>query len=367
MTDTLILDLAPVDVLFFRDGRSFENGRVKSGLPMPQTLAGALRTRLLTRLGCDFGKLNEAQKKGHGFAEALRDQGDALAAVADLRVAGPWLAYQDKGPILVPTPASLHREKGGKALHRLDPLTEPLPGWPPPTTTPGELRPLWLRKNVRSEPADGFLTWDGLHKFLKGAVPDSKDVVDSGDLYCFETRTGIAIKPGGTTVREGGIYTADFLRLKKDVVFRAEVSGLRGDLATALKNEDVLRWGGEGRLARLHKVREGPIRWPALSASAGPQQGDGATVLVTTPALLDGGWRAADWRLLAAAVADPVAVSGWDLARRGPKATRFAVPAGSVFFFERDDPACPREPYLGAEADGLLGYGCYVKGAWNYA
>ena len=37
-----------------------------------------------------------------------------------------------------------------------------------------------------------------------------------------------------------------------------------------------------------------------------------------------------------AASGSPVAVSGWDVARGGPRRTRFAVPAGSVYFVEGD-------------------------------
>ena len=41
--------LDPLDTLFFRDGRPFDaSSRVRGGLPNPQTLAGALRTALLS-------------------------------------------------------------------------------------------------------------------------------------------------------------------------------------------------------------------------------------------------------------------------------------------------------------------------------
>ena len=49
------LRLDPLDVLFFRDGRPFgESTRAEGSLPVPQTLAGALRTALLTRAGFDL-------------------------------------------------------------------------------------------------------------------------------------------------------------------------------------------------------------------------------------------------------------------------------------------------------------------------
>jgi CRISPR-associated protein Cmr3 len=72
MTIRIGLILEPLDVLFFRDGRPFEAGiRVGGQAIMPQTLAGALRTALLDRAGCDFQALGAAIQGGASFAEAL--------------------------------------------------------------------------------------------------------------------------------------------------------------------------------------------------------------------------------------------------------------------------------------------------------
>ncbi|HPP52176.1 MAG TPA: type III-B CRISPR module-associated Cmr3 family protein, partial [Thermoguttaceae bacterium] len=50
--------LESLDVLFFRDGRPFSAAtRVRSGPPMPQTLAGAIWTALLRQAGCDIPRL----------------------------------------------------------------------------------------------------------------------------------------------------------------------------------------------------------------------------------------------------------------------------------------------------------------------
>lgn len=359
MATTLTLDLTPADVLFFRDGRPFDTGRVDSGLPLPQTLAGALRTHLMSALGCDFAALAQALQGGRDLSAALAQQSAELAAVAQFRLAGPWLARDDE--VLLSTPASLHRKKDGDDLYLLAPLGEDLPGWTDDAERQGA-RPLWLRKDVRSEPAGGFIALSGLQSILNGETPDPGAVRKADDLFAIEHRTGIGITPGGSTAAEGQIYTAGFLRLRPGVRFRAELSGVSESLAAILRATAVLRWGGEGRQVHL-TCRESAIDWPKAPADGG----DGAMVVLTAPALLDGGWRQRDWRPVTAAVDRPVPVSGWDLARRGPKPTRFAVPAGSVFFFDRDDPACPDGPFVGANADGLLGYGCYVKGGWRYA
>jgi CRISPR-associated protein Cmr3 len=69
--------------------------------------------------------------------------------------------------------------------------------------------------------------------------------------------------------------------------------------------------------------------------------------------------------LCAAAVEGPYAISGWDLARGGPKPTRFGVGAGSVYFTEG---SLPDTRYLSNNADdSTIGYGFYLKGSWEYA
>jgi CRISPR-associated protein Cmr3 len=93
----------------------------------------------------------------------------------------------------------------------------------------------------------------------------------------------------------------------------------------------ALPLGGEGRHAQLRRLSK-PYAWP--------QQPKGSKqkplVLLTTPCAFQGGWkpRCLDGRLVAVAVPGSLSFSGWDLARGGPKPTRFAAPAGSAYFLE---------------------------------
>src|SRR5579885_1064381 len=100
------LGLRALDTLFFRDGRPFDApARALGGLPLPQTLAGALRTALLARAGFDFAAFSRRRKHA-GPLDALRS-GGAPEWVLAARFRGPWLALQDgDGPIepLLPVP-----------------------------------------------------------------------------------------------------------------------------------------------------------------------------------------------------------------------------------------------------------------------
>lgn len=359
---TVTLILEPLDGLFFRDGRPFDaSTSATSGLPQPQTLAGALRTALMQNLRCDFGKLNSDLERGAPLDAALADQGADLGAIAGLSVRGPWLA-KDGAPLL-PAPLQLHREKHGRALHLLTPLRDDLPGWRE-TAAPEWERPLWVPTEAVTEPAGGFITLKGMAEVLKGRPPAADALLSGACLYGIDRRVGLAIKGDTLTGEDAMLYGVGFLRLRDGVSFVAELDGLTAPLRKALDAQQVIAWGGEGRRVRV-RITDGALPWPAPPDTPASDQG-GTVLVLTAPAFLDGGWRGAGWRPLAAAVRDPVPVSGWDLARRQPKPTRFAVPAGSVFFFAGDPPGDLAHG-LGSAEDRRLGYGCVLKGVWRHA
>lgn len=376
---TIGLVLEPLDVLFFRDGRPFEfSSQVASGLPSPQTVAGSLRTWLLCRAGWDFEKAAKEKR----FAEAVREEGSPAAAVADLRFRGPWLALkgeddQDIEP-LVHVPATLLKIEESEEIVRLDPLKDlPLPGWSPPEKG---MLPLWRRDQRPAKRVEGYLRLKGLEDFLAGQVPDRKEILPDKDLFQLDRRVGIAIDPNSLTAEKEKIYAASLLALnkKKNVRLYAEVVGPEDVLKELLHAESeppaVLPLGGEGRQVSLRPVKA--VKWPQQQ----PAQEQGTLLLLTTPGLFDRNRadqgsdenRRKAWRpdllagnLAAAAVPGHQAFSGWDLARRGPKPNRFAVPAGSVYFLK-----CPLEPRPEAlfsdEKDLPQGWGSFVEGVWNY-
>ncbi|MBI2190385.1 MAG: type III-B CRISPR module-associated protein Cmr3 [Planctomycetes bacterium] len=362
--NTIGLNLQPLDTLFFRDGRPFEAAtQAASGLPLPQTLAGALRTWLLRRAGCDFEKLaqamEQAKKNDKGFAEAVANgQNSEVAAIGKLRFRGPWFALN--GQPLVPAPAILHQIKDSEEIVRLAPLKTRLPGWNPPS--PGML-PLWWKGNKPTERLDGYLTRSGLQKFLDGNTPekDKKDILEASDLFDFDRRVGIGVEPENLTAEEGQIYAVSLLALKKEVTLYAEIDAPEEALKLFPHQEAAvpIPLGGEGRRVALERIE--PVCWPIASPSEGR-----ALLLLTTPAFFDvrrAGLR--QYQAIAAAVPGYEAVSGWDLAKRGPKPTRFAVKAGSVYFLEK--PLNPAPPSLCEGEDAALGWGGFVTGGWNYA
>ncbi|QUV81808.1 type III-B CRISPR module-associated protein Cmr3 [Chloracidobacterium sp. D] len=369
---TVGLCLEALDVLFFRDGRPFMDGteQMLSGLPLPQTLAGAICTALMQAASCDFGRLRHALEEGKPFAEAVREACSAEAHwIGALAVRGPWLARWDKNPatpceVLVPAPATLHRAKGkagGQQLFALAPLQEELPGWHP--VPEEQRRPLWLKEAVVTEPVEGYLTPAGLFHFLEGKPVSATEVVPAGDLFGLDYRIGIGISPERLVSEESQIYGRGFLALKQGVFLYAEVCLPDDAPAGALDTLTTLAFGGESRHVLCHRLKE-PFAWPREVPST---EGQKPLVLLTTPCVFAHGWKpeAFTGRLAAAAVSGSVAFSGWDLARGGPKPTRFAVPAGSVYFL--NDPLGQGPPSLAeTDDDRRQGWGCYVTGVWEY-
>ncbi len=378
-TGTIDLELEPLDVLFFRDGRPFDAAaRAAGGLPMPQTVAGALRTWLLGRVGCDFGALAAAIRNGVPFVAAASARGRGPAAVGRIHVRGPWFARRGERCVptpattradvdeaktlprlerLVPTPATIEVDVDDpKKLYRLDPLADDLPGW----QGADGLLPLWRRRPGAAKPRGGYLRPSGLARFLKGDVPLPCQVIDTDALFGYENRTGIGIDAARGAAGDGMIYSTRMMRLRPGVTLVVELVGSPEDLAVCPKQDDVLALGGEGRrvvVRRAHDVR----KWPAPEAD----DGRGRIVLLTTPAPF-GGWRPPGLPLAAAAVPGHVAVSGWDLARNGPKPNRFAVAAGSVYFLRENVRPDRRGGSLCAPDDAALGWGAYVEGAWEH-
>lgn len=374
--------LEPLDVLFFRDGRPFGPAtRASSGQPLPQTLAGAVCTALLAQAGCDFTQLAHAMRRSgespapfrERLAEAIRQAGGP-EWVAEIEVRGPWLARCPNGhlarcEVLVPMPAVLHRPKGKRisdqqaGFVRLAPLAQgkSLPGWKPPR---GSLRPLWPPSADPSEPAQGYLTPKGLQTFLRGGIPASpaspEDWVAPEKLFDYELRTGIRVEPDRLASQEGEIYTRRFLALRPTVGFYAEVR-VPAQGAVAWDRLGTLHFGGEARRVAVRPLPK-PFEWPR-ALPAGAQK---PLLLLTTPGLFDEGWqpRCLLGFLAAAAVPGEVALSGWDLARGGPKPTRFAAAAGSVYFLESLPPHLP-SLLSDHEDDRRQGWGHFAQGVWH--
>ena len=352
-----LLRIDPVDTLFFRDGRRFAPAaRAASGLPKPQTVAGALRTAMIRLAGIRPEAVAANIRRGQPFRDAVPDGTVAGADIGAVQFRGPLFGLD--GQVLFPAPAILRQDRSSGKILRLDPLDEPLPGWRP--QKPG-MRPLWCRTRRRLRPVSGYLAPGEMIRFLEGSVPG--DIIPAEDVYAFDDRTGIGIDPDRSTAGDGRIYGVRMLSLTRSACLYAELTGPPEALDLFPASGELVALGGEGRhavvtpepgFARLDRPRVGP------NGETGNR-----LIVLTTPAILGGGYPRS-LGLLAASVPGYETVSGWDLARKGPKPNRFTVPAGAVYFLR------PHRPHPGTGAfadpeDAAVGWGSYLEGTWNHA
>ncbi|RME73475.1 MAG: hypothetical protein D6776_07005 [Planctomycetota bacterium] len=383
------LILEAVDGLFFRGGRPLAAGYdAPSQWPVPQTLAGAIRTHVLRRLGVDLRKAaDNVRDRGMPLLDGLRDAG-APSWALEVHVAGPLPAIvgeNDKIELLYPCPANLVWEdvedaptaggaRAARRILRLDPLREAPPGWNAEET--GMALPLWVRHPRPGKAVGGWLRAAGASAWLRGETPRAEDVLATGSLFQREPRTHVSLHKRTLTADEGLLFSLTFLRPRHDVRLSDGTPGRSafyawlewpeaGESPEALfPDGTAVFWGGERRLARCrrapHTLRDG-------LESVAPGSFDGQARWLLTPAIFRRRWKPDnDAGLVAAAVAGSHAVSGWNNLGHHPRPTRFAVPAGSVFFYRGDDAPDPTTSLCNDPALVSEGWAVDLVGGWNH-
>ena len=345
--------LDPREAMLFRDGRPFgPSASVRSGLPSPQTFAGALTFAL-----CEsFARPGSSSRDANDRLDVLR-RFHVPESLRAMRFRGPWLARGDE--VLVATPADVVVEdKGGNA----EPRRLAVPAGPPAGWRDDKLLPLWLPDADADEfdlpplkPAGGRVAvGGGLAEWAAGGTPTADQIVADEKLFCFEAKLGIGRDVQTRTAGDAEIYAARLLRLREGVGFYGEVvvpAGAADEAAAWLDSVVDLRFGGEAKRVGVRRVEV--AAWPTPPA-AGP-----CVALLTAPAAFAAPpYTLPPAAVVAAAVPGQVAVGGWDLARRRPRPTRFCCPPGSVYHLA----APPAVPQWAGGEDSILGFGTLIVG-----
>lgn len=354
------------DPLLFRDGRPFSNelGALTARtlrIPLPGTLAGALRSRIGDAAGWDW------QKGGPDLARAVT-------------VAGPLLVLNNA--LLFHAPADALIGKDESEAVRLAPLRPTQPPAGAGCDLPSGLRPLSVI--IDAKPESGYEFWSGedLFRWLANPSGDGLPLPCQHTALSIDSRIHVKIEAERGAAQEGMLFSTESVDFQGGHAFLACVqtdgdSGMSG----------LWPLGGERRLAYCEAAD--PVQWPSCpdglaTAVAAARR---VRMQLATPACFSGGWRPG-WldsdlvgsppglpdvrlQLVAAAVPRREAVSGWDLAARGPKATRWLAPAGSVYYFDvrAGDPSALTgsgwlAPVSDGEHDRIDGYGLALWGVW---
>lgn len=394
--------IEPRDPLIVRDGKPIGgDARIETlPFPFPSTTAGAARTRMASPQG-EFSLSKENAKK-----------------LLEIPVAGPVLAEVDvstgeANQYYFPAPRDALVFPVKNAQEKLTHLTvrrlvpqSLLPGARTDSLGEHELLPIAALGGEKTEklydkaPAywneANMLAW--LEKTNGDEVTCVPNELGLAQLP-METRTHVAIQPGERVGMDGQLFQTKGLRFTQNQQEPSERTKWRNvrQLAISIRasdgaiGKDVMELrnelapiGGERRLARWRKSSRG---WPECpqGITNAIRKSKTARIVLVTPAMFKRGalpeWNGKVWpegKVIAtvkgACVGRPEIVSGWDMVKNGPKASRRLAPAGSVYFVqlrgtEKEIEKWVTDAWLSSVSDApqdrLDGFGLALVGVWE--
>ena len=379
-----ILEVSALAPLHFGDGRPFaasegnETHARSLLMPLPSSFAGFVRTQYARGSGLNLGNL-EVLRQLHG-----------------LPVYGPVLFLDGQSYFPAPLDAIYSSDNPGSPAKRLRPVKQGAGG----TDLPQGMLPLKPAQAVKAGPGPALWSRREIEKWLIGNGSVSPKEAEPAE----EIRVHVKINPERRSAEDGMLYSVAYRNLAAHVS-RDEIKiwTLRGrvKLPAGAAVEELGFLGGERRPVHLRLLDGLSEHWWDVPERIKQtfEQGELfargnklVRMVLVTPALFSGGWKPG-WiersgtgekhlprglakvrlRLVAAAVGRRQPVSGWSLRENRPKPVRWAVPAGSVYFFEVEDgdPAAVLESWLrpisDEEQDRKDGFGLAVWGVGSYA
>ncbi|MFE4569850.1 type III-B CRISPR module-associated protein Cmr3 [Paenibacillus chitinolyticus] len=306
-----------VDTFFFRNASPFDADLSQSASslfpPFPSVYAGALRYADTTP-GRSSSVISRALKIG--FSGLMVD-----------------------GRLLLPRPLDTWVSPSFK-LERLSLVPSPVGSSPLPYC----LTPVTLTEDKEVEPrGGGYVEEADLSRYLEGADREAL-CLSLSDFVKREGHVGIQIDRSSGSSRSGLWYSIEKVRpvdaCNRRCSLVVEAEGVSVDTSSSIK------LGGEARAASIRRLEREESFAPVTSSSRYFK------LYLAAPAIFKQGWL--PWwidpvtkegvfaykkhrirvRLLSAAIGRHVAVGGFSMEKRHPKEMRYAVPAGSVYFFE---------------------------------
>jgi CRISPR-associated protein Cmr3 len=333
--------IEPNDVLMFRDGKPFSRGddHYARGIfpPFPSTFYGAIRSKILSEKYPQY----ESYQKGV-MPDDIKIEIGTNSAYGSLTITNFILARRESKGInpIFPIPKDIVKIKGKdkKDLFILKP-EEQLKNQINFNLPVASLTNLWLKNEDPFEEINDFISLKMLDKYLQGDIPD--ETIDKNDLYQKEERVGIAKDRIRKAAATGLLYSVEYFRLKQEVGFIVELSGVK-----SLPKEGLLRLGGDHRSAFYKEVS-----FQMLDAEVIKKKVNNTRrfkLILLTPAIFNNGWLP-DWidvrsgeglingislKAVSAAIGKPLYAGGFDFVKGKPKDMKKAVPQGSVYYFE---------------------------------
>jgi len=324
-----MIKIEPIDTLFFRDGKPFSMGDQSTAFgifpPYPSTIFGAIRT----------GVIAQNQGFSHFLAGKMAPEiGTIEDSSASFKLKGVFLYNSADDYLYLPAPLDLFTEdkKKGKRteIKELPPFL---------TNLDYDRFPFAVDVEKAESVQNFYLLHTDFSAYLNGSETEF-DIYPEHSFYHIEYKTGIKINPRTKTVEEGNLYRVGMRRFKKEWMLACDFEG-----APSLRNEGVLKLGGEGRIVRYETIS---LKLPDNRQSVVKRIKETGQIKLyfATPALFRNGWLPDEevingpnyhLELLTASIGSPLHVGGWDMAKNrgkgGHKPMMRAVPPGSVYCF----------------------------------
>lgn len=315
----LRLNIEPLDLLLFRDGRPFSRGESATSLlfPSPLTFQGAVRAKLW-------------KFKENIPSEWLEPEEPPFLFY------GPF--FEKSGDLLFPIyPAVLNIFTYEDKFVKAENCNLPSKKWSLP-----------LEKGFEKTERV-FLPIDEFKAFLLNKGPDKGKFVQERELWEVEERVSIRIDPERYSVsEEDALFFVGFLRLKSGVRFSLfiEVEGdeQEEELRELLEKEPkALQLGGERRPVRYDVVEENLedlFKDIKKEIEERVKQLGMMRVVFLTPSIPKKEFvpQSINPALIASSfLPKPLRLGGWDYDKKQPRPMRYALAPGTIFWLENSD------------------------------
>jgi len=336
------LFLEPNDVLMLRDGKPFSGGDDHfargSFPPSPSTLYGALRSHILSIKSGEFDTFKNEPAK---IPKDITAEIGSPTALGSLKITQFFIAKNNEGHIQLyfPMPKDIAKVKGEdngelcilKPVGSINDIVL--------ADMPSGLQHLWFATEKALETASGFLSEDAMMAYLSDNVPEK--IIKTEEIYKTEERTGIRKNRQTRSVYEGGLYSAEYFRMKESFGFALEVDG-----TVQLPDSGIMRLGGDHRSVRYFKSS-----WEGMDTKTirnKISRDKHFKLVLITPSIFKNGWlpgsidrstfegdiNGIKVKMVGAWIGKAVGIGGFDIVKGMPKVMKKAVPAGSIYYFE---------------------------------
>jgi CRISPR-associated protein Cmr3 len=381
MKSLLLEGLSP---LLFGTGRPFgtEPGALLAetfALPLPSTLAGAIRSELARQAG---------------WMRYTDDTRDSLLAV---EVKGPILFINGKPAFQAPADAVSSKKADNQATVPALPRKEP-----DGVFLPDGLSPTGFVDDVELEPDKSqrgrYWSGDRLLKWLSNTSKESVPYNDDSLSVVTESRIHVGIDRESRRHQKGILFETQGVCLGRGLITETRESlgengaaewdwriwaAYQATESVPATDFRVLTLGGERRLAAAKAESSG---WMSAYRQAAEetltQSGGKVRMYLVTPALFNDGWKpdldelyrlsGVKLKLVSACVGRRQAMTGWQVEAGAPRLLRYLAPAGSTYFFDveagdpRDLAKLTLEPISDVLQDRKDGFGLALWGTWKY-